>query len=395
MRGLHDATAQKIDGIKVSVGLVRMTRIAHTAALAVQLPAGPRDGRMRLKLCLHSQFPRFHRAWIERELKRALTRKGQDPLADLRSLCERRGLIRRVREHGCNQLEIVVVTSPVIETGNDLDFDWAILDPSSMRAVVQAAGRVWRHRRYQGDKPNVAILGRSPIVMQTGKLARPGVETSLHMDTQVARVCLDEFNERLFTELVGETTFDQIDSRAILGEGNVPLREKEEELRRRMIDTTGAAAPLGSYIRHSTTRLNRRMTLSRMFRRNTTRDLLYFQDGQDWHTARWYVDLAPGTRNCEPRVAESSGLCVTDACGRHLLFPSLNRLAWEDYLRGEKAQTASELRRLTQVQVPDYADPAKVPEPIMTYCEWTGFTRGTPGDLLEPFGKNPANQYDA
>jgi CRISPR-associated endonuclease/helicase Cas3 len=133
-----------------------------------------------------------------------------------------------------------------------------------------------------------------------------------------------------------------------------------------MIDVTSAAAPLGSYIRHSTTRLNRRMTLSRMFRRNTTRDMLYFQRGEEWHTARWYVDLAPGTRNSEPRCAESRGLCVTDACGQHLLFPSLNRLAWEDYLRGE---AASELRHLMRVQVPDYADPAQVPEPIMTYCE--------------------------
>ncbi len=71
---LHTATAAQLDGVTVSIGFVRMTRIAHTAALAVQLPAGPRDGRLRLKLCLHSQFPRLHREWIEHELKRALTR---------------------------------------------------------------------------------------------------------------------------------------------------------------------------------------------------------------------------------------------------------------------------------------------------------------------------------
>ena len=59
---LHDTTATKIDGLKVSVGFIRMTRIAHTAALAVQLPAGPRGRQLRLKLCLHSQFPRLHRA---------------------------------------------------------------------------------------------------------------------------------------------------------------------------------------------------------------------------------------------------------------------------------------------------------------------------------------------
>ena len=176
-----------------------MTRIAHTAALAVQLPAGPRDRRLRLKLCLHSQFPRLHRAWIERELKSALTRKVPEPNAGLRFFCHRHSLLERALWAGCDQLEIVVICSPVIETGNDLDFDWAIIDPSSMRTIVQAAGRVWRHRMYQGCATNVAVLGRSAIVMadKTGRLCNPGVETMPRLRHGVARIDLDEFSERL------------------------------------------------------------------------------------------------------------------------------------------------------------------------------------------------------
>lgn len=388
---LHDATAGLIGGVKVSIGFVRMTRIAHTAALAVQLPAGPRDGRLRLKLCLHSQFPRLHREWIERELKHALTRNGDDPDAGLKRLCAHHRLIERVREQGCDQLEIVVVTSPVIETGNDLDFDWAIIDPSAMRTVAQAAGRVWRHRRYRGETPNVAILGRSAIVMATGKLARPGVETACHEDTLVTRISLDAFGERLVTELVGRETFTRIDASAILGDGQVPLREKEQELLGRMLGTVGDNDPLGCYIKHATVRLNLRMTRSRKFRRSDTRDIHYFQDIQgqdDWH---WFVDLAPGTRDSAARLAEKHGLTIGDQGEPNLAFPNLDAHAWASMLGASDAETASERRHLMRVQVPDYG---AEPEPAMTYHEWTGFTRGQPEDLFGLFGKAQKKQDD-
>lgn len=384
---LHEGTAQQVNDIKVSVGFVRMTRISHTAALAVQLPAGPRDGRLRLKLCLHSQFPRLHRAWIESELKKALTRKGHAPNAELRTFCERHNLFKRVDDHGCTELEIVVVTSPVIETGNDLDFDWAILDPSSMRTIVQAAGRVWRHRAYLGTAPNVSILGQCAIVMQTEKLARPGVETWPHRDTGVPRIDLEAFGKRLVTDLVGAETFNTIDASALLCEVSIPLREKEAELRLQMLNIE-SDSPLGCYIRHSTARLNRRMTQSRMFRRSTTRDLLYFQDGADPHHAEWQVDFAPGTRNSLPRRAQKHGLQFFDADEPFLLFPTLSARSWEGYLRSGDGPTLSEVHDLSKVIMQDYGDPAIEPEPAVTYGTWTGFTRGKPEDLSQPFGKN-------
>lgn len=385
---LHDMTASTFGDVNVSVGFVRMTRIAHTAALATQLPAGPRDERrLRLKLCLHAQFPRLHRAWIERELKSALTRKGHDPHAKLREFCHRHGLFERATAAGCNQLEIVVVTSPVIETGNDLDFDWAILDPSSMRAIVQAAGRVWRHRVYGSEAANVALLGRSAVVMQTGKLAQPGVETSPHRDSLVPRVDLDEFGDRHLVNLVGEGTFDVIDARAILGRGQVPLREKEAELRGQMVSADDVAKPLGCYVRHPTSRLNRHMTASRKFRRATTRDLLYFQNGENPTNMRWMLDLAPGTRNSAPRSAQAAGLRLAEApCADHLLLPNLSDLAWQATPTGEDEPTLRRIQSLTEVRVPDYGR-AEEGEPTMTYVEWTGFTRGDPKDLFQPFGK--------
>jgi CRISPR-associated endonuclease/helicase Cas3 len=382
---LHDATAGTLGEFKVSVGFIRMTRISHTAALATQLPAGLREGRLRLKVCLHSQFPRLHRAWIERELKSTLTRKGPEPDARLRVFCQRHGLLERATEAGCRHLEIVVVTSPVIETGNDLDFDWAILDPSSMRAIVQAAGRVWRHRIYSAKTANVAILGRSAIVMQpgAGRLEKPGVETKPHCDTQVTRVILDEFVDRHLVDLAGARTFEVIDARAILGSDPVPLREKEAELRARMVDAHNAANPLGCYLRHPTARLNRQMTRSRVFRRTTTRDLSYFQNGE----RKWMLDLWPGTLNTDPQLAASRGLRINEfPYADQLLFPDLDGLAWQNIPTGEDGPTRYEIRSLTEVRVPDYKT-ADIGELPMIYTEFSGFTRGGLEDLFQPFGK--------
>ena len=380
---LHDATTAMIDGLAISIGFVRMTRIAHATALATQLPAGPRNGRLRLKLCLHSQFPRLHRAWIERELKRALTRKGAAPDIGLRLLCERHGVLAQAQAEGCRAIELVVVTSPVIETGSDLDFDWAVIDPSSTRAIVQAAGRVWRHRTYHENAPNVAILGQAAVVMQTGKLARPGVETKPHEDTLVSRVTLDAFGERHLMNLADRETFERIDAGIVLRTSNMPLRGKEAELRGAMLKTHNGA-PLDRYLRHPSARLNLRFTRSRRFRRDTARDLLYFLDSEQWEDAEWRIDLAPGTRESDPRSAAECGLTLACKDEPHLIVPDLAKAAWSDYSRGDET-TTGEIQRLSQVMIPDYGSDA---EPVMTYCEWTGFTRGTTKDLYEPFGKS-------
>lgn len=387
---LHDNTASAIGGMKVSVGFVRMTRIAHTAALASQLPAGLRAGRLRLKVCLHSQFPRLHRAWIERELKSALTRKGRDPDAKLHDFCQRHGLFERAKAAGCQHLELVVVTSPVIETGNDLDFDWAIIDPGSIRAIVQAAGRVWRHRTYSSEIPNVAILGRSVVVMQTGELSHPGVETIPHCDTHVPRVDLSDFGERHLVELAGARTFEVIDARAVLGQSEVPLREKEAELRTQMIGADDQTKPLGCYLRHPTARLNRHMTRSRVFRRSTTRDLLYFQDGRDLSDRAWMLDLSPGTRNSDPNIAVSCGLHTgAPPFCTSLWFPDLDDRAWQAAMPHGDEATRPQIQNLTEVRVPSY-DQDEL-EPLMTYSQFTGFTRGAPEDLFQPFAEKAQN----
>ncbi len=385
---LHADHAVPINGFNVSVGLVRLTRISHTAAMAAQLPAGLVDGRLRVKLCLHSLFPRLHRAWIEMRLKRMLTRKGEDPEAGLLALCRAEGLFDRAAAIGARDIEIVVITSPVIETGNDLDFDWAILDPISIRSIIQAAGRVRRHRPPFSAQPNILIMGRSPVAMETGSLSMPGIETELPGDTCVSPRSLALFVDRHFRELAGDEDFARIDAAAALSEtGTAPLRYEEAQLRQAMIDP--ATTPLAAYIESVNARLNLAMTRSRKFRRSATRDVLYTMLGDDIDDAEWYGDLAPGTRQSRLELVSEDRLrTVLEFPNGNdgLLFSSLTRRAWNDHAEGRQELTSMDIRTLMQVTVPVYGQRDNFPD--MTYSEFTGFTRGSPEDLFGPRKKS-------
>jgi CRISPR-associated endonuclease/helicase Cas3 len=383
---LHDETAVTLDGLRVSVGLVRMTRIAHATALAAQIPSGDLGGRLRLMICLHSQMPRLHRGFIETRLKRALTRKPQAPdfasEANLRELCIEFGVFDRARSIGARDVEIVLVTTPVIETGNDVDFDWAILDPISTRAIIQSAGRVRRHRPAIGLGANIVILGRSPIAMQSGILAHPGVETRCDPETGVPKTgALEAYVGREFAALAGAVGFGTITAAPLLSDADpFPLRDAEAALRARMI-STDARDPLGKYLTQPTARWNLKMTQTRRFRRSDTADVVYTQMGESADAARWFVTLTPyvrGARAVEAVRLEQPSLEV--AC----LFEDLTALGWTALTGGGRKMTESDQKSLLRCTIPSYDEGL---EPQLTYTDFTGFTRGTVDDLFAPFGK--------
>jgi CRISPR-associated endonuclease/helicase Cas3 len=383
---MHDLNHVEIEGFKVSVGLIKFTRISHTGAAAAQLVAGPSGNRLRLKICLHSNFPRLHREWIELQLKRALTRKGNEPHAGLRAFCDGYGVFERANEMGCRQIEIVVVASPVIETGNDLDFDYAILDPISMRSIIQSAGRVCRHRPSTGTHTNVLIFGRSPIAMQGGKMAMPGVETRPHPDTLETAYIFHDFDRRLISALAGDEDFAVIDASPILSDfKTIPLREAEASVCRQMISIDGGLRqlkPLGRYISSLTVRLNSMMTLTRKFRRSSTDEVEFIQKVVD-NDLIWYVDLDPRNRLAAPVPAETHGLSVhTMPNAGHWVFRNLSASAISDFF-SDTVIPDEDLEAVLRVKIQRYDEALQVD---MTYTEFTGFTRRGFSDLLSPFG---------
>ena len=73
----------------------------------------------------------------------------------------------------------ILVATPVEEVGRDHDFDWAIIEPSSYRSIIQLSGRVRRHRKTEIQEPNVAVMQYNlRALRQDGKPAfcHPGYE---------------------------------------------------------------------------------------------------------------------------------------------------------------------------------------------------------------------------
>lgn len=63
----------------------------------------------------------------------------------------------------------LLIATPVIEVGRDYDFDFAILEPCSDMSIIQAAGRVRRHRRTEAPtSENVSLMPVSCRGVSTG-----------------------------------------------------------------------------------------------------------------------------------------------------------------------------------------------------------------------------------
>ncbi|WP_296942112.1 type I-F CRISPR-associated helicase Cas3f [uncultured Massilia sp.] len=143
---------------RVSFGLVRMANIQPLVDVALALyRQGAPDG-VRIHLCTyHSQYPLLLRSDIERRLDQALNRRWPDrsQLEPVFSLPDIRQRLDRFTE---SDHVFIVLGSPVTEVGRDHDYDWAVVEPSSMRSLIQLAGRVRRHRGEECTSPNILVF---------------------------------------------------------------------------------------------------------------------------------------------------------------------------------------------------------------------------------------------
>jgi CRISPR-associated endonuclease/helicase Cas3 len=166
-------------GQRVSFGLIRMANIDPLFDVALNLFALGAETGCQIHICVyHSRHPLLIRAAIERELDAVLKRHDPEAVFQYRNIRERLDATA-----GQDHLFIVLATA-VAEVGRDHDYDWAIVEPSSMRSIIQLAGRVRRHRLYDcpQDKPNIHLLDTNLLHLQHGDgqpaFIRPGFETA-------------------------------------------------------------------------------------------------------------------------------------------------------------------------------------------------------------------------
>ena len=201
---LHDAHAHTdpISGKRVSFGLVRMANIDPLVDVACTLHAlGAPDGK-QIHLCVyHARFPLLQRSAIEFMLDGVLNRRDPQAVWHLPQ-------VRRALDPYEQQDQVfVVLASPVCEVGRDWDADWAVAEPSSMRALIQLGGRVQRHRRLAGDAPNLLLFDTNLKHVERRNpgdpaFSRPGFETSRHgrfpLDSHsLSRLLVEEEYRRL------------------------------------------------------------------------------------------------------------------------------------------------------------------------------------------------------
>lgn len=164
----------------VSFGLIRFAHIKNINSLIkglenTQLDENFDDIHIHL-CCYHSRQLLILRSELEAELDKVLKRDPSNP----EGIFEHEKVKDALKKSNASHHIFIILASPVSEVGRDHDYDWAIVEPSSMRSIIQLAGRVWRHRQEKEAKEsNIFILEKNIKSLQESPIAftRPGFES--------------------------------------------------------------------------------------------------------------------------------------------------------------------------------------------------------------------------
>lgn len=175
---IHPQTNQK-----VSIGLVRIANVNNIIDIAQQLfepdnVSLPDDTVLHV-VCYHAKQLLILRNSLENKLDRILDRSDHSI-----SIFDHDEINQAITDNLATHHIFMVLATPVAEVGRDHDYDWAIVEPSSMRSIIQLAGRVWRHRPDKvAHTANILLLQHNiRYFKQRGAnrpiFTRPGFETS-------------------------------------------------------------------------------------------------------------------------------------------------------------------------------------------------------------------------
>ncbi|AWY21536.1 hypothetical protein DQF64_14180 [Moraxella bovis] len=178
-QALHDLHHTQIHGKTVSIGLIRMANINPLIGIAKAMhetgDMAGFDGCQFYLACYHARQVFILRNQLEVRLDKLLNR--HDPKA----LANNPDIIDNLAKHPDKTHHIfMVLATPVAEVGRDHDYDWAMIEPSSMRSIIQTAGRVWRHRTDKvAFAPNIAIWDKNIRTLKDKDIAfcHPGFES--------------------------------------------------------------------------------------------------------------------------------------------------------------------------------------------------------------------------
>lgn len=159
VKQLHQQHAWQFDQTdkRLSIGLVRVANIKPAIQLAHFLATHLPHAKIA---CYHANDWLIERHHKEQRLDFLLTRHREPRLRKTGNehLFADAELRQWVAASSSAEIPLIVIATPVEEVGRDHDFDWGVIDASSIQSIVQTAGRINRHRLTPVSVPNVAIL---------------------------------------------------------------------------------------------------------------------------------------------------------------------------------------------------------------------------------------------
>ncbi|MBL4584542.1 MAG: type I-F CRISPR-associated helicase Cas3 [Pseudomonadales bacterium] len=195
VEALHNCHSIKVLDKNISIGLVRMANIDPLVQVSKILLQEAAPENSIIHYCVyHSQFPLLQRSNIEKQLDAALSRHDDG------EWLKQSGVPEIIKEYKEKNHIFVVLATAVAEVGRDHDYDWAVVEPSSMRSIIQLAGRVQRHRKQVPNSENIHILSKNFKGLKglTPCFEKPGFETEnlRYASSELSElVDKNEFNE--------------------------------------------------------------------------------------------------------------------------------------------------------------------------------------------------------
>lgn len=143
---------------RISVGLIRVANIKPCIQIAKEIKENFDDDDYDVRVCAyHAKEILSRRFYKEHHLDKILNRKNIDnPNKNIEDFINDN--TKFTLNNKKKNLILIVVATPVEEIGRDHDFDWAIIEPSSMHSIIQTAGRVNRHRLLEVKHANLLLL---------------------------------------------------------------------------------------------------------------------------------------------------------------------------------------------------------------------------------------------
>jgi len=188
-------TIDKKSAKRISFGVVRVANTPPCVALSRYLAMVDNDDVELKVMAYHSNQVLLLRHEQEKHLDSVLKRKEKE---DEEAKAFEDEIIRsHIDTSKTQDVIFILVATPVEEVGRDHDFDWAIIEPSSYRSIIQLAGRVRRHRVGEIVAPNIGLMQYNYKAFkgsdEEGRryFNRPGYEENITLNTHSISKLID------------------------------------------------------------------------------------------------------------------------------------------------------------------------------------------------------------